>query len=273
MTQEFEIIKSNLEEYPFIKNFLGDIIDQRLCIEFYTHGMLTAHLLELTESSRADIEKLELVLQFGNSCCKEFKQIFQERMLPKDPKTVDWEIINILAEVKTFELLCHHSFRDIAKIKRAKNTKTVDFTAKRNGKNYAVEVTRLGLAQAHRKKPVLDKHSKPPFLYLTDSNDNIARIEEQILDEVIDKYDQIKRFCQRQGSEWKGVLVISNGRDYFVMGRFENNLFELMPKTVSKVLEQVWQSLKKSNELYDYLHHILITMGKDSRKAIIHPRL
>lgn len=274
MTQDAEIIKSNLEKYLFIRKFFGDIVDQRLKIEGYEYGMLTAHLFDLNEHTKSDLDKLELVLQFGNSCCKEFNLVFQERILPQNPKTVDGEIINILAEVKTFELLCHYGFRDISKIKREKATKTVDFTAKRNGQNYAVEVTRLGLAKSDRKKPKLDKLSKSSLLTIIDSKEpkNRSRIAEDIYDEIIDKYPQIKEFCQRETGVWKGMLIISNGRDYFVAGRYENKLYELQPRTVAQVLKQEWESLKQWQE-YECLHHIVITMGKDIDKVIIHPNL
>lgn len=149
MTQEAELIESNLRNYPLIKSLLGEIIEQRLRIECYTHGMLTGHLLD--EGSRSDLERLELVLQFGNSCCRDFKLIFQEDRLSQ--QDADGKIIDVLAEVKAFEFLCRHGFRDITKIRRKGGAKTVDYTATRDNQNYAVEVTRLGLAQSYGKQP------------------------------------------------------------------------------------------------------------------------
>jgi hypothetical protein len=273
MTQGVEIIKSNLKEYPSTKYYLGEIIDQRLKIECYEYGMITAQLLD-GEPSKSDLTRLEGVLQFGKAHCTDFKLIFQERKLPNKDRAIDNEIINILAEVKAFEFLHKHGFRDITKIKREKDVKTVDFTAKRNSQNYAVEVTRLGLARSDRKKPKLDKLSKPPWLTIIDSKEpqNRMRIAEDIYDEVIDKYPQVKEFCQRQVGVWKGILFISNGRDYFVVGRYENKLYELQPSTVHEILKQEWKLLKEGQE-YECLHHILITMGKDLGKAIIYPEL
>ena len=273
MTRDAEIIKSNLEEYPFIKCYLGDIIDQRLKIESYEYGMLTAQLLD-GEPSKPDLMRLEDALQIGEAKCTDLKYIFRERKLPNKDKAIDSEIINILAEVKTVELLHKYSFSDITKIKPRKDAKTVDFTANRNNQNYAVEVTRLGLASSARKKPQLDKLSRPPLLTIIDSKEpqNMNRIANDIYDEVIDKYPQVKAFCQRQGGVWKGILVISNGRDYFVACRYENKLYELQPSTVHEILKQEWKLLKEGRE-YECLHHILITIGKDLSKAIIYPEL
>jgi hypothetical protein len=235
--------------------------------------MLTAQLLD-GKPSELDLTRLEHVLELGEAYCIGFKSVFEERKLPNKDRYIDSEIINILAEVKAFEFLHEHGFRDIAKVKRKRGGKTVDFTARRNRQNYAVEVTRLGLASSKRKKPQLDKLSSPPLPTIIDSKEpqNRNRIKQDIFDEVIDKYPQIRKFCQRQAGVWKGMLAISNGRDYFVANRYENKLYELEPPTVRRILEQEWELLKEGQE-YECLHHILITMGKDLAKATIYPEL
>ena len=273
MTQDVELINSNLQKYPFIKYYLKDIINQRLNIECYERGMLTAQLLE-SESSKRDLTRLEDVLKVGEAYCIDFKSIFDEINLPNKSKYIDSEIINMLAEVKAFEFLHRHGFRDIARVKRKKGTKTVDFTAKRNRQNYAVEVTRLGLASSERKQPQLEESSSPPFLAVIASErpQNTKRIAEDISDEVIDKYPQVREFCQRQNGAWKGILVISNGRDYFAASTYENKLYELEPSTIRRILKQEWKSLEEGKR-HECLHHILITMGKDLKKAAIYPEL
>ena len=273
ITQDVELIKSNLQKYPFIECYLEDIINQRSKIERYERGMLTAQLLE-SESSKRDLTRLEDVLKVGEAYCIDFKSIFDERNLPNKGKYIDSEIINMLAEVKAFEFLHRHGFRDIARVKRKEGAKTVDFTAKRNRQNYAVEVTRLGLASSERKQPQLEESSSPPFRIVIASNrpQNTKRIAEDISNEVIDKYPQVREFCQRQTGVWKGILVISNGRDYFVASRYENKLYELEPSTARRILEQAWKLLKEGQG-YECLHHILITMGKNLEEAAIYPEL
>ena len=120
---------------------------------------------------------------------------------------------------------------------------------KKGNQYYAIEVTRLSLATANRK-----------------------RIAEDIYDAVVAKYSQINGFYKRKTGKWGGILVISNGRDYFVAGRYEERNCELQPRTVAAVLEQEWKSLKITLN-YTYLHHIVITMGKDVNKAVVDPRL
>lgn len=283
MTQEAELIRSNLSNYPLIKSFLGKIIEQRLQIECYTHGMLTAHLLD--ESSKSDLKGLETVLQFANSCCKDFKLIFQEDKLSQYPDA-DGKIIDMLAEVKAFEFLCRHSFRDIAKIMPKQRAKTVDYTATRNNHRYAVEVTRLGLAQSDDKQPQYAyrystinygakcKDSNGYEISMIKEGINKERLQREITNAIDRKYTQIKRFCQGRTGMWKGILIISSGRDYFVMNRYENKAYHQSPeKDFRQALDQAWQSLSQGEADYGYLHHLVITRGKDLAKAIIHPNL
>jgi hypothetical protein len=283
MTQEAEIIMTNLENYVFIKKFFGNVIEQRLEIECYTHGMLTAHLMD-SESSKPDLERLEIVLQFANACCNDFELIFQEDKLSRY-EDADAKIVDMLAEVKAFEILCRYNFRDITKIRRKQNNKTVDFTAKRNNLNYAVEVTRLGLALSEKKQPIFSyKVSNLDYsqkcidadgleFSRIDEGLNKEQIETNINDAIERKYPQIKEFCQVKGGDWRGVLLMSSGRDYFVMHRYENKSYEQTPKEdFHRAFGQIWQYIK-GQQRDKYLHHLVITRGKDLREVIISPDL
>lgn len=280
--QEHDIIKSNLEKYPFIKKYFGNIINQRLQIECFTHGMLTAHLLELNELTNFDLERLEIVLQFANSCCNDFEIITQEDKLYQY-QDADAKIVDMLAEVKAFEFLCRHSFKDITKIRHRPDAKTVDFTAKRNNQKYAIEVTRLGLPQSNKKMlthsfivSTLNYENKCEDadgfeISLIDEELSKERIEKEIYDVINHKYHQLKEFCESVGSIRKVILFISSGRDYFIARRYENKAYEITPpKIIYEALEQTWQSIMEE-ERNKYLHHIVITRGKDLSKAIIYP--
>jgi len=283
MTRETEIIMYNLEKYPFIKHFLGNITKQRLQIECFTHGMLTAHLLELTELTKFDLERLEIVLQFGNSCCENFEFVFREDKLAQY-EDADGKIIDILAEVRAFEFLCRHTFKDISKIRQRLNSKTVDFISKRNNGNYAVEVTRLGLAQSEDKQPIYDykvstldyekkcedangwEVRRPPKEKL-----NVERIEREIYDAVDNKYIQLRDFLKKSDSNWKGMLFISSGQDYFKMRRYENKGYDdVCENDFREALERVWQYIK-GEQKDKSLHYIVITRGKKLGNAIISP--
>ena len=273
---------TNLENYPSIKSFLGNIIRQRLQIGCFTHGALTAHLFD--KDSKPDLERLEIVLQSANSCCDNFDLIFQEEKLSQH-EDADAKIVDMLAEIKAFEFLCRHGFRDIAKIRRTPNAKTVDFTAKRINQNYAVEVTRLGLALSEKKQPefsfkvsTLDYSKKCVDadgyeVSRIDEGLNKNRIKRDVNDAIERKYPQIKEFCQAKGGACRGILFISSGRDYFAMRRYENKEYEQTPKRdFYEALRQIWQYLQ-GQQKDKYLHHLVITRGKDSEKAIISPDL
>lgn len=285
MTQEAEIIITNLEKYPSIKEFFGNIVKQRLQIDCYTHGVLTANLLVHEGLTICDLERLDYVLKLGNVHCRDFDRLFAGKQLPQQSEIADGQIVDILAEVKAFEFLHTHSFTHVNNVKRQASAKTVDFSAKRNNQNYAVEATRLGLAQSNNKQPVYTRKAGM-IDYKTKCEDangleirtmhqglNKARIEREIGDAVTQEYPQIKEFCQAQTGSWKGILLISSGRDYFVMQRYENKSYEITPKKdFFDACEQVWQTLKAEGK-DNYLHHLVITKGKDLGKAIIYPEL
>src|SRR3989338_5928072 len=114
MTRKERVI-SNLSRYPNIRKLLGNAVRKRLEIKGYTRGILTAHLLDGEPSK--DLERLEQVLQLGEKHCTDFKGIFKEMNLPNKDLAIDGEIINILAEVKAFEVFLNNDFEDIKRLK------------------------------------------------------------------------------------------------------------------------------------------------------------
>ena len=289
--EEIEIIRTNLDEYPLLKKYFGKIIEQRLQIECFTHGLLTAHLLSLgkqkdllaLEITRFDLQRLEIVLQFGNSCCEDFDFIFREDRLAQY-EDADGKIIDMLAEVRAFEFLCRYGFKATKKIRRKSDCKTVDFTAKRDNLNYAIEVTRLGLAQSDEKQPVYDyKVSTLNYEKKCENADgselrlppkenlNVERIEREIYDAVDHKYKQLSDYLKKNNNSWKGILFVSSGKDYFNMCRYENKGYDDVCKNdFLEALQKVWQSIA-GEQRNKYLHHIIITRGRDLGKAIISP--
>lgn len=282
MIKEGEMIESNLGKYPLMKGLLGDIVKKRLGLKCYTYGALTANLLESdSELTKCDLEKLEIVLQFGSSCCKDFQLIFQGVNLSQED--ADAKILDMLAEVKAFEFLCRHGFEDITRVNRQQGLKTVDFTAKRNSHNYAVEVTRLGLAQSDKKQPryaykegTIDRTVECEAadgyeISMITKGQNIERLENEINDAIGHKYPQIIEFCERQNDTLRGILFISDGRSYFAAGKYENKDYEQThQEDFANALQRVWQSLKTERR-DTYLHHLVIARGKDLAKAIVYP--
>lgn len=284
LEQEYTIIQQNISRYPCMQYFLGNIIDQRLKIQCFKYGMLTGQLLD--EHSASDLDKLEHSLYLANLYCNDFALLFKGKKLPQDPKTVDGQIIDVLAEVKAIEYLHGHGFQEITHIKRKKNVKTVDFSAQRNGQYYAIEVTRLGLAQSVKKQPVYYyKDSKIDYsikcedaegyeLSMITEGINTERIMIEISDTVQHEYPQIKEYCGRQANQWKGILILSSGRDYFVAGMYENKAYEETPtKDFLEALEKIHESLKQEQANYKYLNYLIILRDKDLSKAITYPNL
>ena len=101
---EKEVIRQNLKYYPYINEFLGSVIEQRLGIDCFTHGALTANLLDHHAVS-PELVRLDTVLQFAKGCCKNIDAVFSEYSL-SSYQDADAKILDILAEVKAFEFLC-----------------------------------------------------------------------------------------------------------------------------------------------------------------------
>ncbi len=267
-----ERIKSNLSQYAYIKKFLGNAIRRRLEIRGYTRGMLTTHLLD-GEPSRTDLVRLEDVLRLGEKHCTEFKRIFRERELPNRDLAIDGEIVNTLAEVKAFEVLYRSHFEDIKKIKPTQ-LKTVDFTATQKGQNYAVEVMRFGLTQSKKKelRYLTNVENSTLIVQLINGQDNIPIFRNIIRYAIQKKYPQIKDFCQRQQGQWKGILLLSIGRDYFTANKYANNPFNLTPSSTLHALQAEWDSITQDTQ-YEYFKNAIITIGKDLDKVIVYPAL
>ncbi|GEM_PF-3305492 len=277
--KQAQIIRQNLEEYPLMKKFLGKIIGQRLRIECFTHGMLTANLLVNDDEN---LKKLEGVLELGNSYCRDFTRIFGGRNLSEVSEIADGQIIDLLAEVKAFEFLHSRGFENITNVRRLTGTRTVDFTAQANEEDYAIEVTRLGLAQSEKKQAIhaytvnTIRYTKCEdadgfaFKMMTEGL-NVDRLKEEISGAIGNKSAQMRDFCQERGGIWKGIIFISSGRDYFVMGKYENKEYENTPNgDFQTALVEISEDLKSQDGC---ISSIVITRGKDLTKAIIFPSL
>ncbi|MFC1989927.1 hypothetical protein ACFLVW_05140 [Chloroflexota bacterium] len=291
MTEEAEIIMNNLENYPFIKKFLGHIIKQRLQLGSSDIGMLTAHLLEPTEWTKPDLDRLEKVLQLGKAHCTDFQLIFQERKLPKDA-TIDGEIINILAEVKAFEVLYNNHFEDVKKIKLSRS-KTVDFTGTKNGQNYAIEVTRIGIPESPKKasEPYLVEsltddagnlaaklmmYTPDTKKIITDSSNKQVEMSNyeiwsySIGSAVKAKYKQLEQYISSNDNrKTKGIIFVSSGRDYFVMCKYaRSDMF--LGNTIQGICKELFRKLKKEG-VYPYLHHLIFNPGKQAKEPYVFP--
>jgi len=100
---------------------------------------------------------------------------------------------------------------------------------------------------------------------------NVCRLGKEISDAIDSEYLQIKEFCLSSTNVQKGVIIISSGRDYFVMGKYENKEYEITPnEDFITALKTTWKLIEQEGRS-DYLNHIVITRGKNLNNAIVYP--
>lgn len=269
------MLKSQLLQYPVIQRYLGRLIQQRLQLSHPEMGVITGSILdradELGGASRRDLQRLERDLGLGDSHCRNFEDIFGLKSLPRDSKDADGKILDMLAEVKAFVYLHTGGFQDITYVLQEPSGRSVDYTAKRKDQCYAIEVTRIGLPQAQRKRPVC--FVETPTLYGVASNDNTEQLQEVLADALGNKYKQVKEFCQRQVPTYKGMLIITNGRDYFVT-RYARRDMDMIPEAVYAALQKAWSTLMQENcGASEHLHHVIVVLGKAPDKVLTYPPL
>jgi len=278
-----EKLKSVLKYYyPYIDEFLGEIIEQRLKTLGYENGVLTSQLLtaarkapvhnkdeyledeELESESfelDSDLYNLEETLGYGEEHCKGFNLIFQNINLAQY-QDADTRIMEILAQVKAFEFLSKLGFRHTTKVDQQQNKLPVDFVAYKSPEYYAIVVTRLYSAQ------YIEDHRTGH-----DSDYVIKVLKTDINNAINQKCQQMEEFCRSRVGIHRGIVFISSGRDYFGNKKHENRLYGLPLIKIIPVLNKEWVARKGGQERYKYLHHIVITTGRNVRKAIIYPRL
>jgi hypothetical protein len=272
-----ERVINNLSEYDYIKKYLGNIIEQRLAIEDYEHGMLTAQLLD--EHYKSDLQRLQDALKLGESNCGSFKRIFHIGKLPQAQDITDARILDMLAEVRTIEFLATNNFENINYLLQKGNGSTVDFSSRRYKDIFAIEVTRIGLPQSPKKKGIvlaedttrirLRNGEHDITWFLISGRDNLPQFRKTIGDAIDAKYSQIKQFCQTRKETYKGVIAISFGRDYFVTKNARRDL-TMFPDRIKEVTETIWKEQKNA---YDYLDYVIFLLGKKLDKAFVYPDL
>lgn len=276
VTQEATIM-SNLSLYPLIEKFLGGIVKQRLGIEGYESGVLTAQLLD--EHYKSDMQRLEQALTLGESNCESFKRIFQIGKLPQNQEITDARILDMLAEVRAFEFLFNIGGKNTSYLRQKSKSTTVDFITEIGNDRGAVEVTRIGLPKSTKKKSIfiaedtkrirLKNREHDVTWVLISGEDNRPTFKKTIGDAINAKYPQIKQFCQIQSETWKGVIAISFGRDYFVTKDARRDL-SMFPEKIKEAIEMIWREQKNA---YKYLDYVIFLLGKKLDRAFIYPDL
>ena len=191
--------------------------------------------------------------------CKGFNGIFQNINLSK-PQEVDNRIAEILIQVKAFEFLSKSRFRQITAVGSKQNRSQVDFIGNMHKVLYAIVATRLYSAK-HIEEHLAEYGER--YLMRSLKNDITHAIDQ--------KYPQLKNVSQTQFGIDKGIIFISSGRDYFGHKKYENSLYGLQQSKIHAVLNKVWTTKKSSEKSYKYLHHIVITKGRNVENALVYP--
>ena len=298
MEMEKEEIQSILEDYyPNINELLGDIVEQRLKSPNYEDSILISRLLEasrrlatLKEDEQVEDEDfddeyfgdddyedeyveprkkrfrldsglyvLDRTLFHGGKYCEGFNCIFQNINLSK-PQEVDNRIAEILVQVKAFEFLSKSRFRRITAVGSKQNRSQVDFICNMHKVLYAIVATRLYSA-----KHIEEHRTEYGERYVMKS------LKNDIAYAIDQKYPQLANVYRTRFGIAKGIIFISSGRDYFGHIKYENSLYGLQPSKIYGVLNRAWATRKSGEKSYEYLHHIVITKGRNVENALVYP--
>ena len=293
MMDEIENIKYILtDRFPYINEFLAGMVSAKLKIPSYETGLLTSQLLKAahrallqeeedndddeyfgfddeyyeSDSYKLDsgLHLLDKTLYFGQrkGNCDGFSLIFPTINIFKRQQEVDNKITEILAHVKCFEFLSKAGLKNITKVDQCHNNLQVDFKARKLNDYYAIVVTYLYSAKH------IEEH-----LAEYDEHYAMKSLSNDIAYAINQKYPQIEQFCRTHVGVNKGIIFISSGRDYFGNKKYESKLYGLKLTKVIFALNKEWQTRKKDQKSYQYLHHIVITTGRNVRNAIVYPRL
>jgi len=275
---EKSIVLNKLQEYPLLNNYLGRLIQQRLEIKGYEYGALTANLICAEENNDLSLTEIENALKIGGKHCDGFEDIFRIGKLSKNPDIADGRLLDLLAEVKTFQLLYTIGADNIVYLHQKSISMTVDFTSIINNERYAIEVTRLGLPESDNKKiePTLERQILDDngdllgeFTFIT-TQDSEDPLQNTLKAAVLREYKQIKQFIQNEQIYNKGILVISIGRDYFVSKYARRDAF--LPRTNQAALKKTIDDLySNSGVSRDYLRHTVFIPGRPYPDIYIYP--
>src|SRR4030042_6002869 len=158
------------DSFPYIDEFLGEMVDAKLKIPNYEKGLLTSQLLEAAHKASLNKKEsddedysgfddeyyascgykldpgrylLDRNLYFGQKNCDGFNFIFPTNNIFKKQQEADNKITEILAQVKCCEFLSIVGFKNITKVDQWKNKMKIDFKARKLNDYYAVVVTHL----------------------------------------------------------------------------------------------------------------------------------
>ncbi|MBN1692081.1 MAG: hypothetical protein JW845_00825 [Dehalococcoidales bacterium] len=292
-----EDVELILEEYfPHINKYLGYLIKKEMEMPDFLNGILTSRLLKAARKLPSlELEKekkylededyyedyddddevyysgsykldsglyyLEHTLYYGDQNCKGFSCIFKNSDVKKYQE-IENLIAEILVQVKAYEFLSKAGFKNIARIDRWKNELIIDFLSYKPRNYYELMATQLYSGK------YIDEH---PYEY--GENAKIRSLTNDISYAVNQKYPQIAGYCRNHVGPHVGILFLSTSRDYFGDKNLKNSVYGLDVTKLNAILNNEFVKREQEGEKYKYLNHIVVTTGRNIRKAIIYPNM
>lgn len=249
--EEIEIARLRIKKSPNIEKLFHKWLE--LENPELGNNVLIDLLSDPESVSGISVSDLEKTLTDGLSTCENFGDIF--KISPSSSIDVkNGQLIDIFAEIEAFRWLRLKEFKDLKKLKPKRVggvwQKTVDYVCKRDGKDFAVEVTRLGVPTSHVKivKPYSSQYANlgdgivvPMIMYTSDTA--YEEIENTLSDAAIVKLTQIVEFFSNQPTNYQGLIMISTGHG--IMSSRKNTRAEVgaLPRTYREALYEVWKVL------------------------------
>jgi len=232
--------------------------------EFYACRYREEEYSEEGESFKGDpsLDSLDRTLFYGKKHCIGFENIFKNVSLT-NYKDLDYQISDILSKVKCFEFLSKREFRDISVINQSVNQSEVYFIARMppSTNYFAILVTRFLDTYDIENTTRCDEHYVRSF------------ISSNIYNAISSKYPSIEHFCKSNIGINKGIIFLSNNYDYFGNYKYGDTLFNLSPVKVKALLNKEWSTHISKHNTNNYLHNLVVMIGRNVWDAIIYPSL
>ncbi len=213
-------------DYPNIDRWLGRYLKKIAALDDDEYVVLR-HELEHAAEYETRLKTLDAHLDVAGQLCQDFERLISERKgFGTNIDGANQMLLDKLAEIRAVVGLDECGFTGIA------FSTTPDLTARKDGKDYAIEVTRISASGGIRELSgdyeikILPNPDEPDVLPL------------QIVTKALAKREQL---INAGFTGVNHIIWISVGRDYFLAGRYEPDLAGLrrhMPAYLRTKVEQ-----------------------------------
>lgn len=263
-------MKDRLRDYPTIQSSLGSWLVQLESLGSPEDYRVILSEIGESEEHPIHLQNLSLLdnhIKVATQVCRGFARLIGEKSkLPADLDEANKTVLNKLSEVRAVVGLHRLKFTEL------EFSEFPDLTAERNGRKFAVEVTRFGYSEGKRAR-VWDRTwgslEDGVFMGLM-SSDGLApeAISEAIYREIEEKYPQLKRSSESVGG---CILWISLGRDYLTAGVYElsgADTFGRMTRSATHALEAAIRDIV-ATDAYELLSHVVLCRGRDYADLVV----